>query len=279
MLSFQLRLMLVAVQFYSRIPVTGRLADWVGFEPAWLARATRYFPLVGVVVASLTAFAYAMCGLWLPHGVALLLAMAAGLLLTGAFHEDGFADFCDGFGGGTTAERTLEIMHDSRIGAYGAIGVAMILLLRFATLESVDPSWIGVTLVTAAAFSRGCSVLVMAGLRLARDETDAPATPIATRATGLDTMVALAFAITPSAALAAWTGDGVPSAVAAGVALAVSAALRRAMRRSRVGVTAGAAGAVQQLAEVGFLLGLLAAFGTDSEPGLEDPGGDEDEAP
>lgn len=274
----QLRLFLAALQSYSRLPVPGRVAAWRDSDASSMGGALRYLPLVGIVVAIGQSIVFVAASTLLPHPVALLLAIAAGLLLTGACHEDGWADFCDR-AGGSERGRTLAIARESRIGTCGAIGIATVLLLRFETLAHVDADWIIATLVCAAAFSRGCSVLVMAGLRLARDETDAPATPIATRATGLDTMVALAFAITPSAALAAWTGDGVPSAVAAGVALAVSAALRRAMRRSRVGVTAGAAGAVQQLAEVGFLLGLLAAFGTDSEPGLEDPGGDEDEAP
>jgi adenosylcobinamide-GDP ribazoletransferase len=266
-LSLQLRLLLVAVQFYSRIPVTGRLADWVGFEPAWLARATRYFPLVGVLVASLTAFVYAMCGLWLPHGVALLLAMAAGLLLTGAFHEDGFADFCDGFGGGTTAERTLEIMHDSRIGAYGAIGVAMLLLLRFATLESVDPSWIGVTLATAAAFSRGCSVLVMATLPYARVAEASKAKPVAQHLAPTDTGIGLALAALPAAAAAWWTGAPGVFASAAALALAATFAMRRIVRRRLAGYTGDCLGAVQQVAEVAFFVGLVAALsGLDEMP-------------
>ena len=79
-LARELRLFLVAMQFYSRLPVPRSLLGWMGWDPGWLAPATRYFPLVGVLVASLTAVLYAACGLVLPHGVALAVAMAAGLI-------------------------------------------------------------------------------------------------------------------------------------------------------------------------------------------------------
>lgn len=275
----QLRLFLVALQFYSRIPVTGRLAGWMGWDPSWLGGAVRYFPLVGIVVAIGQALVYIAASTLLPHPVALLLAIAAGLLLTGAFHEDGWADFCDGFGGGNDRERTLAIMRDSRIGAYGAIGVATLLLMRFETLAHIDADWVVATLVCAAAFSRGCSVLVMASLRYARDESDAKAKPIAEHVTGLDTVVALAFAIAPSAALVAWTGDGMPVAAAGGVALLATAILRRMMRRRLGGYTGDALGAVQQLAEIGFLIGLLAVLGLPPEAGADDPGADDEEEP
>ncbi|MEI7446543.1 MAG: adenosylcobinamide-GDP ribazoletransferase [Burkholderiales bacterium] len=275
----QLRLFLVALQFYSRIPVTGRLAAWMGWDAAWLGGAVRYFPLVGIVVAIGQSIVYIAASTLLPHPVALILAIAAGLLLTGAFHEDGWADFCDGFGGGTDRARTLAIMRDSRIGAYGAIGVATLLLLRFETLAHVDAEWIVATLVCAAAFSRGCSVLVMASLRYARDEDDAKAKPIAEHVTRFDTMLALAFAIAPSAALVAWTGDATPIAAAGGAALVATAALRRMMRRRLGGFTGDALGAVQQLAEVAFLLGMLVVVDAHPEVNLDDPSADEEEEP
>ena len=165
----QIRLLLVAVQFYSRLPVTGRLAQWLGHDPAQLAPATRYFPVVGLIVASLTAIVYAGCGLVLPHSVALMIAMAAGLMLTGAFHEDGLADYCDAMGGHHDKARLLEIMRDSRIGTYGAAALVMMLIGRFQTLAAIDPSWIGILLVTSASLSRGCAVAVMATLPYAHE--------------------------------------------------------------------------------------------------------------
>ena len=76
----------------------------------WLQHASRYFPLVGVVVAAIAGAVYVLASWLLPSPVAVLLAVAAGIYLTGAFHEDGFADMCDGFVGGLTRERVLEIM-------------------------------------------------------------------------------------------------------------------------------------------------------------------------
>jgi adenosylcobinamide-GDP ribazoletransferase len=263
----QLRLFLVALQFYTRIPVTGRVADWMGWDDTRLGRATRYFPLAGIVVALGQALVYMASSIVLPHPVALLLALGAGLLLTGAFHEDGWADFCDGFGGGNDRERTLAIMRDSRIGAYGAIGVGTLLLLRFETLAHVDADWVVVTLLCAAAVSRGCAVLVMASLRYAREEDDARAKPVARNVTVFDTLLALVFAAVPGVVLTQWTGDATPVAVAAALALLVTALMRRMIAKRLAGYTGDCLGAVQQVAEVAFLIGMLAVL--DQHPSVE----------
>lgn len=258
--ALQLRLFLVAVQFYTRLPVDGRLAAWVGWRPEMLARATRYFPLVGALVGVLVAFVYALAGGFLPHGVAVLMAMGAGILVTGAFHEDGFADFCDGFGAWADRERTLAIMRDSRVGAYGAIGVAMLLLARFETLASLDPEWIASAFVAGHAWSRGCAVGVMASLPYAgesQDGSEPKAKPVATGLTPLDAGIALALAALPTLAIALWTRT--PGRFVVGVVAAVMATLwlRRTMRRRLGGYTGDCLGAVQQSAELAFHVGLL----------------------
>jgi len=261
----QLRLFLVALQFYTRIPVTGRLAAWMGWEPARLGRATRFFPLAGIIVALGQSLVYVAASLVLPHAVAVLLAMAAGIMLTGAFHEDGWADFCDAFGGLVDRARTLAIMRDSRIGAYGAIGVAMLLLLRFEALAQLEPDWIVAALVCAAACSRGCAVLVMASLPYARDETDAKAKPIAESVRGFDVLVAILTATAPAVALAVWIGDARPAVLGGAFALVATALMRRLIRRRLAGFTGDCLGAVQQVAEVAFVLGLLAGLAGDVE--------------
>jgi len=272
----QLRLFLVALQYYSRIPVTGRLAAWMGWEDGWLGRATRYFPLVGIVVALLQGAMYVGASVALPHPVALLLALAAGLLLTGAFHEDGWADFCDGFGGRVDRARTLEIMRDSRIGAYGAIGVATMLMLRFETLAHVDTDWIVVSMLCAAPFSRGCSVLVMASLPYARDDDGANAKPVARDVNATDTLIASVIAVAPVAVLAAWTGDATTGLLGLSFALLATAAMRRTIRRRLGGYTGDCLGAVQQVAEAAFLIGVLVVLGATVEPAaVIDDGGDE----
>jgi adenosylcobinamide-GDP ribazoletransferase len=271
----QLRLFLVALQFYTRIPVTGRVADWMGWDGARLGRATRYFPLAGIVVALGQALVYMLSSIVLPHPVALLMAIAAGLLLTGAFHEDGWADFCDGFGGQVGRERTLEIMRDSRIGAYGTVGVALLLLLRFETLAHIDADWIAAALVCAAAFSRGCAVLVMISLPYAREEDDARARPVARDVGALDALLGLGFAVAPLLMLTAWTGDAAPATLGLSLALLATAAMRRLIRRRLQGYTGDCLGAVQQMAEAAFLLGLLVVLGTVAEEFLPE----EEESP
>jgi len=271
----QLRLFLVALQFYSRLPVTGRLAHWMDYDPARLAPATRYFPLVGLVVASLTAIVYAGCGLLLPHPVALMLAMAAGLMLTGAFHEDGLADYCDAMGGHHERARLLEIMHDSRIGTYGAAGLVMMLVGRFQTLAAIDPSWIGVLLVSSATMSRGCSVAIMITLPYARHDGVAIAKPIAQNLSLEDAAVAIALAIAPVALAALWTGEIAVFAAAAAGAIAITAWMRRRIRLRLGGYTGDCLGAVQQLAELAFLIGALAVLAAGIESGaLEAPAAD-----
>lgn len=258
--ALQLRLFLVAVQFYTRLPVDGRLAAWVGWRPEYLPRSTRYFPLVGALVGVLVAFAYALAGGFLPHGVAVMIALATGILITGAFHEDGFADFCDGFGTHAGRERTLEIMRDSRVGAYGAIGVAMLLLGRFETLASLDPEWIASAFVAGHAWSRGCVVGVMASLPYAgepQDGSEPKAKPIAVGLAPLDAGIALGFAALPTLGIAAWTGT--PGRFVVGVLAAVLVTLwmRRMMRRRLGGYSGDCLGAVQQAAELAFHIGLL----------------------
>ena len=133
---------LLSVQFFSRIPINGRLADWVGFSPAMLRASAAHFPGVGVLIGLLlTGFALGLSWL-LPSGpmaplVLSALVCTASLWLTGAFHEDGLADVADGLGGSFDRDRALLIMKDSRVGAYGAIAVAMALLLRVVLLAQL----------------------------------------------------------------------------------------------------------------------------------------------
>ena len=130
---------LLSLQFFTRIPVTGRLADWVGFSPAMLRDSAGHFPGVGVLVGLLVAvFTAGLLMALPPTGSAPLVAAALGTVLgvfiTGAFHEDGLADVADGLGGSADRDRALTIMKDSRVGAFGAIAVVLALLCKVALL-------------------------------------------------------------------------------------------------------------------------------------------------
>lgn len=253
---YQVRLFFTALQFFTRLPVPA----WVGFDPAWLNHAARYFPLVGLLVAAITAAVYVLAACWLPSPVAVLISTAAGIYATGAFHEDGFADMCDGFGGGATPARVLDIMKDSRIGAYGAIGTICVLALKCVTLAMLPPFAVIGALLLAHPLSRLMATSLIWRMDYARAEGKAK--PLA------QTMRSGEFAI------AAATGLGAALAVvalglvtAAAVCGAVVAALiatlwlARMSRRRIGGYTGDCLGAVQQASEVAIYLCVLASLG------------------
>jgi adenosylcobinamide-GDP ribazoletransferase len=254
-LLHELRLFCIALQFFTRLPIP----RWVDFDPLWLQHASRYFPAVGIVVGALVALVYlGAAHLW-PQPVAVLLSTAAGIWLTGAFHEDGFADMCDGFGGGYTAERVLEIMKDSRIGAYGAIGIGLLLALKCVALSAL-PLWsVAPALLAAHPLSRLAAAALIWRLQYVKGEGKAK--PLAQRMSGFEFGVA---ALSASLALVAVGCSGLLAwrALAVGVALAALAALllARMFVRRISGFTGDCLGAVQQVSETVFYLGLLASF-------------------
>ncbi|QBF83869.1 adenosylcobinamide-GDP ribazoletransferase [Shewanella maritima] len=126
----QLNLLLVALSFFTRIPVP----KWVDYGDDNLNRASRYFGMVGLLVGALSALVFYLAQLVLPIGVAVMLSMIASVLITGGFHEDGLADTADGFGGGWTLEDKLNIMKDSRLGTYGALALVLTLALKWQLL-------------------------------------------------------------------------------------------------------------------------------------------------
>ena len=291
-LGLQVRLFLIAVQSCTRLPVTGRLAGWVGAQHDWAARATRYFPLVGALVGMLAALVYATAGGFLPHGVSVLVAMGAGLLLTGARHEAQLARFCDAAG---RSGREAAGPGGPGLGIHGAVGVAMVLLGRFETLASLDPEWIASALVAAHALSRGCAVAVMGSLApLAAPGSEPGLAPnlgsvpnagsasdldfVSDRGVGadrhaptpMDIGIALVTATLPAAVISIWTGD--PGKFAIGVVLAalVTLWLRHAARKRLGGRDAACLGTVQQAAELAFYVGLLGGLVLGSEA-LGDP--------
>lgn len=127
------RLFLLAISFFTRIPVN--LSGEV--TPQMLNQASRYFALVGVLIGIFSWLVFAIVASWLPMTIAVLFSMAASVLLTGAFHEDGWADVWDGFGGGWGVENKLNIMKDSRLGTYGASGLFFILMLKYQALLAI----------------------------------------------------------------------------------------------------------------------------------------------
>ena len=139
----------------------------------FVARSALWFPLVGAVVGlsgALAGLAAAIVGI--PLLAAAALAISVQVLITGALHEDGWADICDGLGGGRTREDKLRIMRDSRIGTYGALGLFLLLAMRLAAIQTLLPTIGGAlaALCAAAALGRAAPAILMASLGPARTD-------------------------------------------------------------------------------------------------------------
>jgi adenosylcobinamide-GDP ribazoletransferase len=252
----QLRLFFIALQFFTRLPIP----SWVGFEASWLQHASRYFPLVGCVVAAIAAAVYFAAALVLPAPVAAVLSTAASIYLTGAFHEDGFADTCDGLGGGMTRERVLEIMKDSRVGAYGAIGIVCMLAAKLSALATLPPRVAVGALFLAHPLSRLAAASLIWKLEYVRGEGKAK--PLAQQMTTAEFTIALITALLPVPVLLA-SGWIAPAAVLAALLAALLAAiwLGHKLQRRLGGYTGDCLGAVQQVAEAFIYIGVLATLG------------------
>jgi adenosylcobinamide-GDP ribazoletransferase len=160
----ELRYFFTALGYFTRVPVP----RWVGDEPAYLSASARYFPLVGALVGGVGALVYLAALRVMPVGVAVLLSMAATLLLTGAFHEDGLADCFDAFGGAWKREDVLRIMRDSRIGVFGAIALVVVLTLKWQTLAAMPPMRAAWLMVAAHAASRTVAISYLSTLDYVR---------------------------------------------------------------------------------------------------------------
>jgi adenosylcobinamide-GDP ribazoletransferase len=249
----ELRLFFTALQFYTRLPIPRR----VGFDAQLQQNASRYFPAVGLVVALAAIIVYALSSLLWTKAIAVVVSTVAGILLTGALHEDGFADTCDGFGGGATPERVIEIMKDSRIGAYGTIGIALMLGLKCLTLSSLPAPVVVTALLVAHPLSRLAAISVVRWLDYAK--ASGKAKPMAQQISSRDLTIAGLITLLPIALFGVtdvmpWYG------IAAGILPAAGALwwLMRLFRQRLGGYTGDCLGAVQQVTEVAFYLGVLA---------------------
>ena len=255
MIRREIEYFFAALRFFTRLPVPA----WVGHSSEQLNHAARYFPLVGVIIGAIgAAVTLAALRLW-PAPLAVLLGMAATLLATGAFHEDGLADSIDGFGGGWTREQMLTIMKDSRIGSYGAIGIGLVLLAKFEALVvlatvSPAPSFFAM-LVAGHAASRFAATTLIFALDYARDDASSKSKPLATRMGKGELAVAGFFGLGPCLLLP-------PTQVMVALLLvtAVTLLAARYFVKRIGGYTGDCLGATQQLAELAFYLGMAAAL-------------------
>lgn len=249
----EIRLFLTAVLFYTRIPGPA----WVGHSSDQLNASRKYFPLIGWVVGGIAAAALESSRLVFPISISLLLSLAAGILTTGAFHEDGFADTCDGFGGGWTKEQILTIMKDSRLGTYGAVGIALLLSLKFLTLVELDKfPGLWRVLIAGHVVSRFMASITLETHEYVRDTGDAKAKPMASSRLGWKGLIPGAVAVVLALLLLPdyWLWLAVAGALAA------QQYLSWYFKKWIGGYTGDCLGAIQQVSECVFYLCLYAIW-------------------
>lgn len=249
-LTRELQLFFNALTFFTRIPAPA----WVEFSSDHLNHASRYFPLVGLLVGLIAALLFWLFALCLPVPIALLLSTCATILLTGGFHEDGLADACDGFGGGWTAEQTLHIMKDSRLGSHGALGLLLILGLKITSLASLGD--IVTALIVGHSLSRFVAVSLMYTDAYVQLDQLSKVRALTSRMSHQALMIAAIPALACLALLPANSWLAVMAAL-----LLLHTGLRRLFRRRLGGYTGDCLGAAQQLAEVVVYLTLCALAG------------------
>ena len=246
------------LRFYSRLPVPRLPGEGDPHRLPDFRTLPRMLPVAGLILALPSAlillFAWALD---LGPFLAATLAVAVGTLVTGALHEDGLADVADGFGGGSTRERRIEIMRDSRIGAYGGVALMLTLALRIgalATLLDHTGSLAALALLLAASLSRSVALAPMVLLGPARPGGAGASVGSPDRRTiGIVGFVSLAFVAI------GWIG-GLPFAgmvLMPALALAASLVLTALARAKIGGQTGDVIGACQQVAEIAALLALI----------------------
>ncbi len=245
-----------ATGFLSRLPVPARF--WDETPAAAISDDARAFPLAGVMIATGPALLLVVLSLiGLPVLRTAIFVTLALVAVTGALHEDGLGDVADGFGGGATKERRLEIMKDSRIGTYAAVAIAGSLMLRVAGLGALiaaHGAWsAAVLLIAVAAASRGAIVWFWSSMPNARGEGVA-------HAAGAPDETTANFAVLAGLAIFAVLGlaaSGIVNTTAALLfAIAATLGFSRLCRRMIGGITGDTLGACQQIAEIMLLTGL-----------------------
>lgn len=247
-MAYQLNLFWLAVMFFTRLPVPKS----VGYSDEMLNEASRYFPWVGWLVGGIATAVYLITSQLLPHPLPILLATVATILATGAFHEDGLADACDGFGGGWSKEQVLAIMKDSRLGTYGAVGIGLVLATKVVALSHLPSGWMPIALWVGHSGSRFVASALIYTHVYVREDALSKAKPLAQKMTGWELGVAavgglwplwwlgwLGLWLWPVLALS-WWGHG------------------RYFKKRLGGYTGDCLGATQQVSEVVLYLFLVA---------------------
>jgi adenosylcobinamide-GDP ribazoletransferase len=232
----------LAISFYTRLPIATNKLDY-----SQLAQAAIYLPVVGWLVGSCVALAFYGATLLWSKVTAVIIAVIVGIVLTGGLHEDGFADVCDGFGGGYDKTRILAIMKDSHIGVYGVLGLFLLLALKISVLSELSTEQLPLLLIAGHSVSRFAPLLIMHSYDYARIDNSKVAQAVYSLSRK-ELFVAAVCASLPLLLLPALCSLAVLSV------LLVNHLLGHYFYRHIGGYTGDCLGASQQVAEVVFYL-------------------------
>jgi len=195
----ELKILFTAIMFYTRIPCPSS----TDHSPDYINKATRYFPFIGWIVGAISFAVYWLSAQLFDTNIAVTLSILAGVMTTGAFHEDGLADVYDGFGGGWTKEKILTIMKDSRVGAYGVIVLIFSFILKYFALSNLVAQRKDYTLelflffISYHALARLTAVSIVFTEQYAREYESSKAKPISKAHTYKEVIGALFFGLLP----------------------------------------------------------------------------------
>jgi adenosylcobinamide-GDP ribazoletransferase len=242
-----LKLFLLALSFYTRLPHPQML------DYKQLPQAAVFLSMIGWLVGGICALVFYLADLLWPQTTAVILALIAGILLTGALHEDGFSDVCDGFGGGMSKHRILEIMKDSHIGVYGLLGLLLLLLLKISVLAAMPAAAVPLVLLAGHSISRLPPLLLMQRYEYARGN-DSKSSGAVYKPNVRELIFATVIALLPLALLPAL------AALAIVPVLLATVFLGHYFYRRIGGYTGDCLGANQQVAETVFYLSVSALW-------------------
>ena len=262
----ELHIFFTALMFYTRIPCPKN----IDHNPDYLNKASRYFPLIGWIVGGIAFGVFYLFNYLVAPEIAIILSMIASVLVTGAFHEDGFADVCDGFGGGWTKEKILTIMKDSAIGAYGAIGLVLLLVLKFQGLAQLivvldNPEFIIynaqfiilLVFVSAHSISRLAAISIVFTHEYSREDTSSKSKPIAQSYSWREVVGAFFFGVLPLVILSCFEWQMLLVVLPVFI---IRFFLAHYFQKWIDGYTGDCLGATQQVCEVVFYISVLALW-------------------
>lgn len=237
--------LLAALIFFTRLPFW-RIAS---VPSVYFKRVVDYWPFVGWLTGGIMAGTLWITAQFMPLSVAVLLALLARLLVTGALHEDGLADFCDGFGGGTSREKVLLIMKDSHIGTYGVIGLLLYFGLIWNLLDTLSVPLACAAIVSGDAWSKCCAAQLVNTLPYARKEEESKAKVVYDRMNKSTLLIVFFAGVLPMLLfldISYWYAAIAPALI--------FIALQALMRKRLHGYTGDCCGATFLLCELSFYL-------------------------